>query len=367
MIRAAGAAGSGLHRLVAALDGARAKLLGGALRVPGIRAVLHQRSRRIEARAAATILFALGLSIVAPAFMLALGPILFGVPHVASEIRYLVVRRGLARRWLIGLALACLALSGLRLVEQLAHAPGACAPIEVTLALAGTLCAGALAANGAAARRRFAVAAAVLIGVGLVAIRHALWTRLVFIHLHNFGALLLWVLVFRKRGPFPKIAALLLGGAVLLILSGATAAWSAQLGSLSSLGVSIPTVAAWLSPGVALEIAIPLALLHAFSDSVHYGAWLGLIPEEEARAEGSLTFRMTWRSLLRDFGAGGIGICAAAMAVVLGGSLLNLAETRRFYFSAAGFHGYLEVAVLMILFVRGQRSLVAGSPLAPRG
>jgi hypothetical protein len=362
-----GALSSGLDRFVAALDRARSLVLGAALRVPGIRGVLHQRSRRIEARAAATIVIALGLSIVAPAFMLALGPILFGVPHVASEIRYLVVRRGLARRWLTGLALACLTLSSLRLVEQLAHAPGTCAPIEVGLALVGTLAAGALATNGRAGLRRFALAAAVLIGVGLVGIRYALWTRLVFIHLHNFGALLLWVLVFRKRGPFPRTAVVLLGGAVLLILSGATAAWSARIGSLAALGVSIPVVAQWLSPGVALEIAIPLALLHAFSDSVHYGAWLGLIPEEEARAEGSLTFRMTARSLLRDFGVGGVAVCVAAMAVVLGGSLLNLAETRRFYFSAAGFHGYLEVAVLMILFVRGERSLVRSAVEPARG
>src|SRR5262249_11687871 len=103
---------------------------------------------------------------------------------------------------------------------------------------------------------------------------------------------------------------------------------------------------------------LPLALVHAFSDSVHYGAWLGLIPEEETRAEGSLTFKMSARSLLADLGAPGVIAAAIAMGVVLAASLVNLGGTRRIYFSIAGFHGYLEMIVLVFLAVRGRGAVV---------
>lgn len=100
-------------------------------------------------------------------------------------------------------------------------------------------------------------------------------------------------------------------------------------------------------------------LIHAFSDSVHYVAWLGLIPEEEARAEGSLTFKMTARSLVADLGTPGLLGAGVMLGVICAASLVNLAGTRRMYFSIAGFHGYLEVAMLVFLAVRGREGLRA--------
>jgi hypothetical protein len=133
-----------------------------------------------------------------------------------------------------------------------------------------------------------------------------------------------------------------------------TVAWSARLGALTALDVDVARVAAWLAPDVGLALAVPLALVHAFSDSVHYTTWLGVIPEEEVRAEGSLTFRMTVRSLLADFGKAGVAAVGVMLAVVVGGSLVNLTATRGVYFSLAGFHGYLELAVLAYLVAAGE-------------
>ncbi|MFO0756710.1 MAG: hypothetical protein U0359_09475 [Byssovorax sp.] len=351
-----GAAGP-LHELVASLDRLRARLFAAMLAFGPVAFVLRRRALRIEARAALAILTALLLAVVAPAFMLALGPLVFGVPHVTAEIRYLLVRRGFPRGALVAAALYCAALSGSRLAEQLLHAPGMFAPIEITLAACGTLGAGLWAARTGGSYPRLAALAVLIALAGALSVQHALAARLVFVHLHNFGALLLWLLVFRKRGPLPRVAFVLLAGALALLLSGATLPLSARLGALTLLGVDLARVAAWLTPGVALSIAMPLALVHAFSDSVHYVTWLALIPEEEIRAEGSLTFRMTLRSLRRDLGLAGIGAVGLCLAIVAVGSAFNLAETRRYYFAAAGFHGYLELAALAVLIVRGRRSL----------
>src|SRR5258708_2902414 len=83
-----------------ALERARRGTLAAALAYRPLAFVLRRRARRVEARVAASILASLALAIVAPAWMLALGPLVFGVPHVASEVRYLVVRRGLGRGWI---------------------------------------------------------------------------------------------------------------------------------------------------------------------------------------------------------------------------------------------------------------------------
>jgi hypothetical protein len=350
-------AGSALLALIAALDRPRARLFAAALTLRPVAFVLKSRALRIEARASLAILGALLLAVVAPAFMLALGPILFGVPHVAAEIRYLLLRRGFPRALLIAAAIYCALLASSRLAEQLLQAPGLFAPVEIVLAGCGTLAAGVWGARSGGSWRRLGALALFLAALGVFSLRHALAARLVFVHLHNFGALALWLLVFRRRGPLPRVAFALLALSIALLLSGFTLQLSERLGALSCLGVDLAVVAAWLSPGVILSVALPLALLHAFSDSVHYVTWLSFIPEEEIRAEGSLTFRMSARSLRRDLGLLGLGLVVLALALVLGGSLLNLALARRYYFAAAGFHGYLELAAIALLFVRGQRTL----------
>src|SRR4029077_10508484 len=99
--------------------------------------------------------------------------------------------------------------------------------------------------------------------------RYATVARLLFVHVHNFGSLLLWVVFFRRRGGVPVLVLALLAGSLGLLLSGATVGWSARLGALSALDVDVARVARWLVPDVAAGVAVPLALVHAFSDSVH--------------------------------------------------------------------------------------------------
>src|SRR5439155_19660898 len=101
------------------------------------------------------------------------------------------------------------------------------------------------------------------------------------------------------------------------------------------LGVDLEVVGAWLVPGATMAVAIPLVLAHVFTDSIHYAFWLGIIPEETLRHEGTLTFKMTWRSLQKDFGAGGVAfvaVCVLAVAVL---AMFGLVRARDTYFAIA--------------------------------
>src|SRR5438105_4028243 len=160
-------------RFIDALDRTRGAALGLALRSAPLAFVLKRRARRIETRAVAAILSALALTIVAPALMLAIGPIVLGVPHVASEVRYLVVRRGLGRGWLAAVLVGCVGMSALRVLGQVTGEALTFARLEVGAGAAWVAGGAVLAAHRHGTYRRAAVVAPLLLAGAALAVRHA--------------------------------------------------------------------------------------------------------------------------------------------------------------------------------------------------
>jgi hypothetical protein len=194
---------------------------------------------------------------------------------------------------------------------------------------------------------------------GSFAVMHAPMARIAFVHVHNLGAVLLWVVLFRRRAGHPLLPVLLLAGALALLLSGLTIPWTDRMGGLHAAGVDLAVVGAWLVPGAGVALAVPLVLAHAFTDSVHYAFWISVVPEETLRGQGTPTFRMTLRGLVRDFTPVGLGFVVLATLSVLGASVLDLGGTRNAYFAIAGFHGYVEGVMLVFLLMRGQVRLAS--------
>jgi hypothetical protein len=323
--------------------------------VPPLAFVLRRRARRTEARAVLAIAVAFALSVVAPALMLAVGPIVFGVPHVAAEMRYLVVRRRVGRGLTACIVAGSMAIVAARLLAQLGGDPRVSTRLEVAIGFAWVLGGALLGARRAGTLRGLALLAPPFIGALWLSTVSATAVRLLFVHVHNFGALALWVVYFRRRSHAPWVALGFVGAGAVLLLSGVTIPWSTATGGLSALDVDASRVAGWLTPGLATSMALPLVLVHAFSDSVHYATWLAIIPDEDVRAEGSLTFRMSARSLLADFGKLGVALSAGALALVLVGAAVRLAATRGIYFAVVGFHGYVELGALAYFVAVGRR------------
>jgi len=184
---------------------------------------------------------------------------------------------------------------------------------------------------------------------GGVMLLFPLATRLAFVHVHNLGVIVLWLLVFRRRGEAWPLLLLALGIALVVLLGHAGV--FPIIGS--GWGVDLAVTQQWLLPGAPADIALPLLLVHALTDSVHYAFWLGVVPDEAARAEGSLTFRMTARSLRRDFGRYGLAFVALATVLVPFAALFRLEAARHAYFVFAGFHGYIEGFAIVYVVARG--------------
>src|SRR6187402_3436583 len=86
-------------RLSAPFDWARRGWFRVLVRSAIARATLANRDRRVASLACMSVLAATVGAVWLPVLMFTLGPILLGVAHVASDVRYLVLRRELSRWW----------------------------------------------------------------------------------------------------------------------------------------------------------------------------------------------------------------------------------------------------------------------------
>jgi hypothetical protein len=294
--------------------------------------------------------FALLLTMTVPGIPYVLGPALLGVPHVAAELRLLVLRRDLPRALLATMAVGASLLFVLRFAEIAWPAIAMGGRVEVglgwSLGLAGAV-------FGVVASRRWTRGALVIAPVAAalaLALAQPSLARLVFAHAHNVITIALWVWLFRRRPRFAIPAIALIAIAAVTLASGAALPWTHLRGpwldrvvmdTLTSLPQSVPQ-----------PIAVGIALSYVFLQQVHYAVWLAWIPQEDLPVEGTLSFRMSVRSIVRDLGGIGTAVTALAAVMVLGASLVDVHRTRAIYLSLATFHGYVEVALLAFFVAR---------------
>lgn len=346
---------SPLDRLIDPLDALRRGAIAYALRVPGGRRALRDRDLRLLLHSCVGVAVAFVMAVFCPGFAYVVGPAVLGVPHVASELRFLFARRVVPRA-LAGLLVGGAALLlALRVAELLAPRFTAYAPVEVSLGWGLGLAAAII--GGVVARRP---GRALLVGTPIAAIlvlaaTHPSLARLAFAHAHNVITVAVWLFVFRRRTLFALPALLLLAAGALWLGSGA---------SFAHLDVSSPfvrhfldeVIQAWPRGMVTQATAVGIGLVFVFLQGVHYAVWLAWIPQEGLRAEGTTTFRMSLRSLARDLGVPALAVAATLSVAVIAASFVSVHRTRGLYLSLATFHGYLEVGALAYALVRGRRS-----------
>jgi len=212
-------------------------------------------------------------------------------------------------------------------------------------------------AIAAGARERRSVlpllAVPVVLGVGALAAGHAAWARVVLAQGHNVVGVGVWLLLFRRNRRAAVFPLAVLGTGTLLLATGATLPWEMRHDALAGLGVSLWRVGATLAPGTSATTGASLALVFVFLQAAHYAAWLVWIPQDELPGQGTLTFRMSGRALVRDFGAMGLTVVVAACLALAGAAAYDARAAAGAYMSLASFHGYLELAMLAYFASRG--------------
>ncbi len=108
-----------LERATAPLDGVRRALLRVLLPLPVLGSLLSRRDSRVALWASGHAIVAFALAATFPMLLFVLGPVLLGVVHVGSDVRYLVLRRKLPAWWKNVVWAGCLMLIALRGAEEL--------------------------------------------------------------------------------------------------------------------------------------------------------------------------------------------------------------------------------------------------------
>lgn len=314
---------------------------------PAVVPLLRRRDWRVVVFGLAVLSTSLAGTLLAPFWLLALGPIVWGTPHLLSDVRYLVCRPGLHRRlsfWL-------------------------CVGLPVIVAGTGwhTMELGLVAVAGAAVMARGTLWRKGIVALLLAAAGWAVWrtgwvSQLVFAHLHNFIAVLLW---WCWRPGRKAVSAFIPFGFLIisaLLFTGVLSPWTRSLAwAPADLGAAEHM--ATMAPGLSAEWGLRLVLLFAFAQAVHYGVWLRLIPEDDRPQPTPRTFAATVRALRSDMGS-----TVMLAAIVLGSvfavwAVVDLAASRMGYLRLALFHGYLELAAAAWFFIERPHSRPAGADL----
>lgn len=122
--------------------------------------------------------------------------------------------------------------------------------------------------------------------------------------------------------------------------------------SLSWSGLSINSLGRLIAPwSENSSLWYRCVVLYAFGQAVHYFVWLKALPDIHVPARAPTSFKSSWILLKRDIGkffAIGLGIlCLVPLAVSI---FSTYSSALQIYFAFASYHGYMEVAGLSAVF-----------------
>lgn len=303
---------------------------------PFARPLVRDRELRVALGGSLLLLTALAGSVLIPIWVLALGPIVWGVPHVLGDVRYLWVRPGHHRRWPLWIV-AVLPMLALSITGDILWGLVA-------------VCAVALVTRGAAWRKVLLLS---LAGLAMcAAIAHEYLAAVVFAHAHNFIGVALWW-GWRKRTRklhLIPLAVFALGNVAILagLLDPIVMGLDETVG-----GMDVYYHLSSLAPSAG-EWGPRLVISFAFAQSAHYIVWIRLVPEEDRPRETPRTFHATWHALRADFGWPLLALTIVAAIGIAVWAAIDLFAARTGYLRAVLFHGHLEVIAAALWFLEGR-------------
>ena len=335
------------ERLTNPLDRWRLYLL--RILAPFLRPLIRSSAHRVCVTASLGFLLATLISLKIPLWQLALGPIIWGIPHLIGDLRYLVVRRGLLKSigfWLL-IALPLL---------YFTYRPSF---VYTLIALSGATLLGYFHGRRQAQNqhrvilRRAGCVLSFVLGAYFFTRAYPLHAHFILLHGHNLITLGIWWKWRDKRAWWELIPLLVLIACSSLILFG----WEANEWRVATLE------SAWQPPNLSLRyFEITLAsvfpeawrpqwvVLYGLLQSAHYLVWVRLIPEEARERETPITFRRSLQRLSEDFGPLIVCLMIIGMIGLAFWAFFDVSAARLNYLKLIGAHASLEIAMIGYLY-----------------
>ena len=299
--------------------------------------LFRDRELRIAWLGATSIVVTLVFTVWAPGLLLTWGPLLLGVPHLVADGRYLIARRGLFAR---PFALLLVVLPALG-----AWSGGGASMGALSIVAAGVVA-------QATVLPRLGVIA---VGLGFAATAHRFGRTadLAFAHLHNLVAIAAWLAwPWMTRGARSTWRHLVVVGtfvvAALLLATGRFDRWAfPALFAVADINELIPRFAFDTSP----TWAVRATLLFAFAQSVHYGVWLRLMPDEDRERTAPRPFARSVEALAVDLSWPVVILATLVTLAFLAYGAFDAVAARDGYLRLALFHGPMELGLIALLLV----------------
>ncbi len=335
------------HQVLAPLDAVRRWLLA---RTSGISTrFVRDRDKRVIAGALIAATLGLVGTALGPGYMLLLGPVILGVPHLFFEARYLFLQHAdLRRTSLVAIVIAQTALAF--------HGVGI-----YTLGIA-TLT--ALALTGAWRTRRGKLIAACAALAQLAALVGPDWSRFVLLHAHNCMPIVVWVLWRERRTRVSIAVASCFVVGVALIAVGCFDALPIRHPFADDV-FSITKINDAVAAGFGGAWRHRFLLLFCFTQAFHYAVWVRLIPEEARERATPRSWRASWDAFKRDSGAVVARLTVVlSLAVPCAAIVVGAVRTRALYVTASEFHATVEVILAAVVVAR-MMPACSKSPASP--
>jgi hypothetical protein len=342
--------------MLAKLDLLRAKILKLSLKPSFLRSLFLSRAQRILVLFLLALSFYLVASSLFPLWVLLLGPILWGVPHIISSLRYSSLsfekskRQKLLRFQFFIWALVFIYRLSVDIFHQqplfwqqplLLESFALLISFFYQLWLYRTF------------NFKFLISFLLFTAFILATWFYPLQTALVALIGHNYIPLYAWHQSCQTREDSQVFWAatsiyLLTSVAVFYGFLDPIYHWLSPVGHLGFLNWDYSDVINGFVVGeFDYTFWFHIVVLYAFSQSLHYFMWMKAIPENYQQQQHPPSFQWSYKKLSTDFGFSSfyflLSICAVAF---LSWFFLEFQTARLVYFSLASYHGFMEISAL---------------------
>lgn len=346
--------------MIESLDLLRSKILKETMKVSFFRSIFLNRSYRILTLAFLALSIYLAASLFFPMWVLLIGPILWGVPHIVASFRYnfqiagdFSLRKNLiylqSALWLCVFAYR-ISIDVYNISLPLANAPllfeCICLVIsflvQIYLTKKWTL-------NLIIFNNLFAI---LILSTYLFPIQTGLFLLIG----HNYIPLYAWYKSCSDKNDlriFSVVTVAYIAISVCIFAGSFDFLYShfSPQGSIKFLNWNYADIAKTFGASNAdYKFWFHIVSLYAFSQAMHYFMWLKAIPENYQPQQYPPSFRWTFNRFANEFGSSSIILMLSIITVgLLYWFFLEFQTARLVYFSIASYHGFMEFSALPFL------------------
>lgn len=335
--------------VLSSVDTFRSFLLKKTLKVSLFRQIYTTRSYRLMFFFMLSLVFNFTLALKFPLWVLLIGPIVLGIPHLVSSIRY-IPQLTVMNRFsipvvgsffvLVAIARLWMGTYGGVLLEG--------GPNTIEL-IAGLFLVGMIGFFYKQSKVRIMGSLFLLGSLLLASFSYPLETLGFLVLAHNFVAFFFWISrADNKADRVTAVSALLIfSGVTALILSGAFDTFMSERIFEIFNGFNDANIGAQIFPHADMTVWSRAVSAYALGQGIHYFVWLKAIPEQELPYQHTTNFSYSFKLLKSDMGNRIVYFSGLILIGLVAYALLqNLIEARFIYLSLAAFHGYFEIMAL---------------------